>query len=174
MSSPEHGTPQPPPEADLIRLARQARGLSPEEAADRTPVRIKGFRWRQIEKGWKGKPGESDAVKAPDKTLAHMAHTVGVGSARLAEHRPEAAAILREIEIQDVARSDNLPDPLSSLTQDRQRIILDMIAELPAADRAPALRRLAERVEAGELGPTGEPSSPPHLREVGERPPRTG
>ena len=143
--APEHGTPKPPPEADLIRLARQARGLSPEEAADRTPIRIKGFRWRQIENGYKGKPGTSDEVKGPDKTIAHMAHTVGVTSARLAEFRPKAAAILREIEIQQVERSDALPDPLARLTSERQRIIMDMIAELPAADRAPALRRLAER-----------------------------
>lgn len=169
----EHGTPKPPPEAELIRLARQARGLSPEEAADRTPVRIKGFRWRQIEKGWKGKPGESEKVRAPDKTVAHMAHTVGVSSARLAEHRPEAAAILREIEIQDVERSDALPDPLARLTPERQRIIMDMITELPAVDRAPALRRLAERVEAGEMETGAEPPAPP-VRAVEHRPPRTG
>jgi hypothetical protein len=172
--APEHGTPKPPPEADLIRLARQARGLSPEEAADRTPIRIKGFRWRQIEKGWKGKPGASDVAKAPDKTLAHMAHTVGVTSARLAEHRPEAARILREIEIHQVERSDSLPDPLSKLTADRQRIILDMIAELPAADRAPALRRLAERVEGGELEPAEEPPPSARATAFNQEHPRTG
>jgi hypothetical protein len=172
--APEHGTPQPPPEADLIRLARQARGLSPEEAADRTPIRIKGFRWRQIEKGWKGKPGASDVAKAPDKTLAHMAHTVGVTSARLAEHRPEAARILREIEIHQVERSGSLPDPLGNLTADRQRIILDMIAELPAADRAPALRRLAERVEGGELEPAEEPPKTGQVTASNEGRPRTG
>ncbi len=171
--APEHGTPKPPPEADLIRLARQARGLSPEEAADRTPIRIKGFRWRQIENGYKGKPGTSDEVKGPDKTIAHMAHTVGVTSARLAEFRPKAAAILREIEIQQVERSDALPDPLARLTSERQRIIMDMIAELPAADRAPALRRLAERVEAGELAPPEEAPAPP-VSAVDQRRPRTG
>ena len=162
--APEHGPPKPPPEADLIRLARQARGLSPEEAADRTPVRIKGFRWRQIETGYRGRPGASDVVKAPDKTLAHMAYTVGVSSGRLAEHRPEAARILREIEIQSVERTDALPDPLDKLTPERQRIIFDLIAELPAADRAPTLRRLAERVEAGELDGPGQPSKPPYTR----------
>jgi hypothetical protein len=172
MGTPEHGPPKPPPEADLIRLARQARGLSPEEAADRTPVRIKGFRWRQIESGYKGKPGASDEVKAPAKTLAHMAHTVGVTSARLAEHRPDAAAILQEIEIQQVARADSLPDPLGKLGPERQRIILDMIAELPPGDRAPALRRLAERVEGGELEPPAQPSAPPV--QPGEQHPRTG
>lgn len=171
--APEHGPPKPPPEADLIRLARQARGLSPEEAAERTPVRIKGFRWRQIEKGWKGQPGASDRVKAPDKTLAHMAHTVGLTSARLAEHRPEAAAILREIELQQVERSDPLPDPLARLSPDRQRIIMDMIAELPAGDRAPALRRLAERVEAGELEAADE-APPATPGRIVEQPPRAG
>lgn len=164
MGTPEHGPPTPPPEADLIRLARQARGLSPEEAADRTPVRIKGFRWRQIETGYKGRVGASDIAKAPDKTLAHMAYTVGVSSGRLAEYRPEAARILREIEIQRVERSDALPDPLDKLTQERQRIIFDLVAELPAADRAPALRRLAERVEAGELDGAGQPAKPPYTR----------
>jgi hypothetical protein len=171
--APEHGTPKPPPEADLIRLARQARGMSPEEAADRTPIRIKGFRWRQIENGYKGKPGASDEVKGPDKTIAHMAHTVGVTSARLAEHRPKAAAILREIEIQQVERSESLPDPLSNLTAERQRIIMDMIAELPAVDRAPALRRLAERVEGGELDRPEQSSESP-VRVADQRHPRTG
>lgn len=152
MGSPEHGTPQPPPEADLIRLARQARGLSPEEAADRTPVRIGGFRWRQIEKGFKGKVGASERVIAPKKTLAHMAHTVSVSPARLTEAgREDAAAILREIQIQNAGATSSLPDPLDQLAPDRQRIILDMLQQLPARDRGPALRRLAERVEAGEL-----------------------
>jgi hypothetical protein len=174
MSAPEHGPPAPPPEADLIRLARQARGLSPEEAADRTPVRIKGFRWRQIENGWKGKPGTSDPVKAPAKTLAHMSFTVGVTPSRLTEAgREDAAAILREIQIQRAGESASLPDPLDNLDAERQRIILDMLAQLPARDRGPALRRLAERVEAGELDDPGESPVPPPVRLI-ENPPRTG
>src|SRR2546426_821046 len=153
MRSPEHGTPMPAPEGELIRLARQARGLSPEEAADRTPIRIKRFRWLQIEKGYKGKVGESDPVKALPKTLAHMAHTVAVTPRRLTEvGREDAAKILREILIQDAGRTDVLPDPLDALTPERQRIILDMLQGIPARDRASTLRRLAERVEAGDLG----------------------
>jgi hypothetical protein len=148
----EDGPPTPSPEGELIRLARQARGLSPEEAADRTPIRIKGFRWRQIENGYKGKIGASDPVRAPDKTIAHMAYTVGVGPSRLAEAgRAKAAEILREIQIQRAGESANLPDPLAALGDERQRIIVDMLKQLPPADRGPALRRLAERVEAGEL-----------------------
>ncbi|MGW2692422.1 hypothetical protein ACWC3Y_11230 [Streptomyces sp. NPDC001296] len=176
MGSPEHGPPKPPPEADLIRLARQARGLSPDEAADRTPVRIKGFRWRQIENGYKGKPGTSDQVKAPAKTLAHMAYTVGVTPTRLMEAgRDDAAKILREIQIQSAGGAASLPDPLDALGPDRQRIILDMLQQLPAADRGPALRRLAERVEAGELEKdTDATSTEPPVPAVENRPPRTG
>ena len=175
MGSPEHGPPKPPPEADLIRLARQARGLSPDEAADRTPIRIKGFRWRQIESGWKGKPGASEKTQAPDKTLAHMAFTVGVTPSRLIEAgREKAAEILREIQIQNADQRASLPDPLDDLDEERQRIILDMLAQLPPGDRGPALRRLAERVEAGELD-AGDP--PPPLSRVrlrDEQEPRTG
>lgn len=181
MGSPEHGPPKPQPEApaeaELIRLARQARGLSPDEAAERTPIRIKGFRWRQIEKGWKGKVGTSERAIAPDKTLAHMAYTVGVTPSRLAEAgREKAAAILREIQIQNAGQRATLPDPLDNLDAERQRIILDMLAQLPPDDRGPALRRLAERVEAGEL--EGVDGPPPPLSRVRpaeeERPPRTG
>ncbi|MGW2934823.1 hypothetical protein ACWDA7_23870 [Streptomyces sp. NPDC001156] len=172
MGSPEHGPTAPPPEAELIRLARQARGLSPEEAADRTPVRIGGFRWRQIENGYKGKAGASDLVRAPDKTLAHMAHTVGVTPSRLSEAgRADAAEILREIQIQKAGKAASLPDPLDNLDAQRQRIILDMLQQLPPADRGPALRRLAERVEAGELdrGPDAS-STGPGSRAVEKRP----
>lgn len=164
MGSPEHGPPKPAPEGELIRLARQARGLSPEEAADRTPIRIKRFRWLQIEKGYKGKVGESDPVRALPKTLAHMAYTVGVTPSRLAEvGREDAAQILREILIQKAGAAESLPDPLDDLDAERQRIILDMLAQLPPKDRGPALRRLAEKVEAGGLeGETeNEPSVSP-------------
>ncbi|MCI3271441.1 hypothetical protein [Streptomyces cylindrosporus] len=174
MGSPEHGTPQPPPEADLIRLARQARGLSPEEAAEQTPVRIKGFRWRQIEKGFRGKVGESDRVAAPARTLAHMAYTVGVTPDRLTEAgRDDAANILREIQIQRAGAAASLPDPLAQLGAERQRIILEMLQQLPARDRGPALRRLAERVEAGALEDAGA-AVLPVAHPVQENPPRTG
>jgi len=174
VGSLEHGTPKPPPEADLIRLARQARGLSPEEAAERTPVRIKGFRWRQIEKGYKGKVGESDRVQAPATTLAHMAFTVGVTPSRLTEAgREDAAKILREIQIQSADSTASLPDPLDLLDPERQRIIVDMLQQLPPRDRGPALRKLAERVEAGELDDPGGVTAP-GVPPTQERPQKTG
>lgn len=160
MTSPEHGPPKPSHEGELIRRARLARGLSPDEAAERTPIRLKGFRWRQIEDGRKRKSDPPGSDSAPDKTVAHMASTVGVTPDRLAEFRPEAAEILREILVQRAGESASLPDPLDALDPERQRIILDMLAQLPAEDRGPALRRLAQKVEAGGLeGATG--SAPP-------------
>ncbi|MCR3732225.1 transcriptional regulator with XRE-family HTH domain [Streptomyces umbrinus] len=88
---------QPPREAVLIRLARQARGLSPEAAAELTPIRLRGGRWRQIENGYERK-NPPKKVQAPDLTLAHMAHVVGVTPDRLeGVGRGPAAVILREI-----------------------------------------------------------------------------
>lgn len=172
----EHGPPKPSHEGELIRRSRLARGLSPDEAADRTPIRLKGFRWRQIEDGRKRKSDPVGSDRAPDKTVAHMAFTVGVTPDRLGEYRPEAAEILREILIQHAGETASLPDPLDALDPERQRIILDMLAQLPQEDRGPALRRLAERVEAGALeGEAGDavasasPSDQPLAKDRPER-----
>lgn len=103
----------PPPEAELIRIARLARGLSPEAAADQTPIRLGGARWRHIERGYEPKRPPRP-VKAPDKTLAHMAHTVGVSPERLDEvGRGGAAEILREIRRREVESTAN-PEPMTS------------------------------------------------------------
>lgn len=173
--SPEHGPPKPSHEGELIRRARQARGLSADEAAARTPIRIKGFRWRQIEDGRKRKTDPPGSDRAPDKTVAHMSYTVGVRPDGLAEFRPEAAEILREIQIQRAGESANLPDPLDALDVQRQRIILDMLGQLPPKDRGPALRALAEKIEAGRLGGAdAEEVAEPVARPVENRSPRAG
>lgn len=92
--------PQPPPEAILIKRARQARGISPEDAAMRTTV-IKSRRWRQIEGGHdRGRP-----VRGDDDVIAHMASVVGVSPEQLAGvGRTEAAEVLREIGRQSARR----------------------------------------------------------------------
>ncbi|MFG3439858.1 helix-turn-helix domain-containing protein [Nonomuraea sp. NPDC047897] len=90
MSSPEA-----PAEGALIRLARKARGLSVKEAAKLAPIRLGESRWYHIEAGTEGK---GKTVVAPDETLAHMAHIVGLTPERLAEvGRDDAAAVLQEI-----------------------------------------------------------------------------
>lgn len=115
---------QPPPEADLIRIARLARGLSPERAADLTPIRLGGARWRHIERGYEPKR-PPNPVRAPDKTLAHMAHTVGVSPERLeGAGRPGAADILREILRSDEAQTAE-PSPLSTREEE---ILAEMVA----------------------------------------------
>lgn len=88
-------TPEPPPEGELIRVARLARGLSPEGAAARAQIKLGGARWRQIERGYKTR---DETVRAPAGTLAHMAHAVAVPPDQLeGAGRPDAASILREI-----------------------------------------------------------------------------
>lgn len=88
-------TVQPPPEGQLLRRAREALDLTPEEAALKTGIRLGERRWRQIEDGTvvKGEP-----TRATDKTLAHMAAAVSLTPDQLtAVDRGEAAEILREI-----------------------------------------------------------------------------
>lgn len=90
----------PPAEAVLIRRAREARGLSPETAAQRLRIKLSGRRWRQLEEGREHGTGKPAVMG--DAQLAHMAHVVGVGAEQLDQvGRGEAAAILREIERQE-------------------------------------------------------------------------
>lgn len=139
---------QPPPEADLIRVARLARGMSPEKAADQTPIRLGGARWRHIERGYEPKRPPK-RVRAPDKTLAHMAFVVGVSPERLAEAgRDLAADVLREIIRQEAEAGQqeetayaNMADRLERtawempLPVEERRLIVDMLREAKAQGR---------------------------------------
>lgn len=117
-----------PPEALLIRRARMARALSPEEAAPLAKV-IGARRWRQIEQG----------QPAGDDVLAHMAAAVGASPEQLGETgRTEAAEVLREIERQSAG-----PD-LSVLTEDEQRILATFIKLIET--------RIAERDRESKRG----------------------
>lgn len=121
-----HQEGEAPPEASLIRLARQAKGLSPETAAALLPIRLSGNRWRQIEKGYERRV-PFKGVRAPDSTLAHMAHVVNVSPERLRETgRPEAAEILQEI-----LRSENEPEAAPSAPLSSRE--LEALAELVAS-----------------------------------------
>jgi hypothetical protein len=106
--------PAPPPEAVLIRIAREAARI--KTPASSRAVGISTARWSQIEQGYETKPGGVyKPVRAPDGTLAHMASAVGVSPERLEQAgRPDAADILREILRQD----DPAPGPGPSARQD--------------------------------------------------------
>lgn len=139
---------KPPSEADLIRVARLARGLSPEAAADLTPIRLGGARWRHIERGYEPKKPPKP-VRAPDKTLAHMARVVGVTPERLEEvGRQTAGEILREILRQEVEGDQVQAKPYADMSDrlertawelplpaEERRLIVDMLREAKAQGR---------------------------------------
>lgn len=126
MSSPT-SVPPPPPEATIIRRAREARGLSPEEAATRVPLRLGGTRWRQIEVGYERRD-PFKATRAPARTLAHMALIVGVGPDELSgADRSDAAEVLREILKQQAAAvlaQTDTPPPDNAAEEQRYRRLL--------------------------------------------------
>jgi len=147
-------TPPPPAEATLIRLVREASGLSPEAAAAKIRTRFSGSRWRQIEKGYRR---DSDSpVVAPHTTLAQMALVLGISPERLAETgRDDAVEILRELlrtDEADTPAPDPEAAPLADLEEWQQRVILNALDEKPRSPREKALllRSLAARIEAAE------------------------
>lgn len=90
--------PPAPPEAVLIRLAREAAGITVAEAAKTAGVSV--ARWSQIEAGSEMRHGQVSPVTGKAGTIARMAHAVPrISPERLAAEgrRPDAAEILREI-----------------------------------------------------------------------------
>jgi hypothetical protein len=95
----------PPPEADLIRIAREALGLKASAAvrrmAELSPpdAVITAAYWLEVEKGTGSRRGARGVpARASAATLAHMAAAVGVTPERLSEAgRADAAEILAEI-----------------------------------------------------------------------------
>lgn len=116
-----------------------ARGLSPETAADRTPVRLGGGRWRHIEQGYTRRTPFTP-TSAPAKTLAHMAHVVGVQPEQLDDvGRTDAAEILREIKRQEAAAADQSgTGPIDP----RVQMAVDILTDLPPRVRDEVLRRV--------------------------------
>lgn len=148
-------TPAPPPEARLIRAAREAAGISAAKAAEATNGVVSPVYWRDVERGRGGRRGKQVRVRGSAKVIAHMARVVGVAPDRLESEgqHPEAAEILREI-----LRSQDQPSPERSRPQ---------LAEVPHPGMEPALlaRLLRRLVDASgpREGDTG------HRREVLER-----
>lgn len=132
-------TPAPPPEAALIRVARQAAGLSIAAAAQAAIIDISLPRWSQIETGYEIRRGKAKPVRARDDTIAHMAYVTGVSPARLDQAgRPEAAEVLREIHRRQDARS-TVPEgteSLDGLTPEEIRIVRDFVGMLRARSAA--------------------------------------
>jgi transcriptional regulator with XRE-family HTH domain len=131
----------PHPEAALLRRARQARGLSIPAAAE--AAGISPQRWGQIER--------SEGKEAPPETIARMAHAVGVTAVRLAEHRPNAADILDELELQAAAGTDafeaKVKEAMARLPAEERSVVEDLYAELvETEERQERKRRSLERL----------------------------
>jgi transcriptional regulator with XRE-family HTH domain len=137
------------PEGALIRLARQAAGLSIPDA-----VRLSGVskaRWSQVESGYERRDGVTRPVQAKADTLARMAHAVGLPPERLEleGQRPDAAEILREI----LRRKD--PEPGSGATPQevaREKALLQIMedARLPLSTRLAMVALARAMREANE------------------------
>lgn len=90
-------TPEPPPEAMLLKRVRKARQMTIPQAA--RLAGISASRWSQIENGYERKNGEPVPVQAPTGTMAHMASALGITAAQLIEvGRGDAVEVLGEIE----------------------------------------------------------------------------
>lgn len=123
-----HEAPRIPPEAEVIRLARKAAGLTAEAAAlaskERGRKGVGATYWRDVEKGTGGRRGVRVRVRASDEALADMALAVGVEAAQLADAGREGAAeLLREIQRRDGAQAARKqPGWLPILQADEEQI----------------------------------------------------
>lgn len=144
MSDQDHS---PPGYGQLIRVAREAQGISPETAAARMPFQFSGSSWRNVESGYRGAGKKRVAVAGKPGVVAAMARTVGVTADRLEEHHPQAAAVLREMELQD-AQASAMPDALNAAPPHVRRLIEAALVDVDPDNRAVLLRELAADYEA--------------------------
>ena len=94
--------PDIPPEAVVIRLAREATGMTAQSAAEASRKRdgqgVSAAYWRDVERGYGGRRGERVPTRASARALAAMARTTGVQPAQLTSAgREDAARVLEEI-----------------------------------------------------------------------------
>jgi transcriptional regulator with XRE-family HTH domain len=95
---PDSTSEAPPPEARLIRTAREAVGMTAARAAEATKGAVSATYWRDIERGHGGRRGQQVPARASARLLAAMAHVTGVTPEQLAgAQREDAARVLAEI-----------------------------------------------------------------------------
>jgi len=95
-------TPAVPPEAEVIRLAREAADMTAQAAAETTRRHdakgVSAAYWRDVERGYGGRRGQRVPTRASARALAAMARVVGVVPPQLAvAGREDAARVLEEI-----------------------------------------------------------------------------
>lgn len=154
--------PVPPPEAVLIRVAREAAGLTITEAARRVSeanpdASISTARWSQIEQGYEIRRGQPQEVRAKPGMLAQMAAVFHrITPERLAGegNRPDAAPILAEIgpreETSPLASvsmgNGHTPPPPAEVTITLETV--RAIVSMAVIETATAIRQHAEMILA--------------------------
>src|SRR5580704_9973647 len=91
-----------PPEAEVIRLAREAMDMTAQSAAEASRAHdgkgVSAAYWRDVERGYGGRRGQRVPTRASARALAAMARVVGVKPPQLATAgRDDAARVLAEI-----------------------------------------------------------------------------
>lgn len=157
----------PPGYGTLIRLAREAKGWSPETAAANMPIRFSGSSWRQIEAGYRGRGINRKPVPGKPSTVAAMARTVGLTADRLQEHHPEAAAVLREMELQEARQRPPMPEVLHSAPPHVRRMIEAALEDVDPRDRADVLREMAADYEMAMKQRARRAPDPQRPRRIG-------
>jgi len=129
--------PQPPPEALLLRLARDAGRLTIPAAA--RAAQISKARWAQVEAGYEVRRDGYRQVRAPAGTLAHMARAVGLTPDRLETEgrRPDAAIVLREIQRDPAPVPPQPPggESVDGLTPEEARITREFVEAIRRSRR---------------------------------------
>lgn len=96
--APASASETPPPEARLIRTAREAVGMTASQAAEATGGAVSATYWRDIERGHGGRRGQRVQARASARLLAAMARVTGVTPDQLKKaEREDAARVLEEI-----------------------------------------------------------------------------
>lgn len=129
--------PEQRPEGKLIAAAADRMNLSIREAARRAGISY--GRWRQIVTGYQNvSPGSYAEVRAPAKTLAKMALTVGIAPEQMEAEgqRPDAAGIMRQQESDRPGRPAFAPPPrnrrLKALEDSDEPGLVPYLAEVAA------------------------------------------
>lgn len=129
--------PDASPEGHLIQAVLADLPISQREAARR--ARISEARWRQITSGYQTVSGSHLPVVAPPRTLARMAHALGVRPDQLRETgRADAAAVLRDLEAAQAAADAAAPPPGSQVRVDERWHMLEALLREVAVGLSPA------------------------------------
>lgn len=143
---PQEAKPAPPPEATLIRLARQAARIKMPAAARAAGISV--ARWSQIETGYEKRGGLYKPISGTAPTIAHMAHAVGLSPDRLeAAGRADAAEILSEVISQETAAepASDVDDAVAETWKDLRDWVEMMNAATPA-EREAERQRIQSRL----------------------------